>query len=108
MFVGTLGFTGLCERMGDGILSLLSRYLDLASEVVVYGGTIDKFITMLRWHSGERRSRTPTMRRAASLPHSASRSPAQITINSAHRSYEAYAKFNVLYETYACDSIRAR
>lgn len=45
MFVDIAGFTGLSERMGDRIVPLLSRYLDLASEVVVAnGGTIDKFI----------------------------------------------------------------
>ncbi|MBR0716880.1 adenylate/guanylate cyclase domain-containing protein [Bradyrhizobium liaoningense] len=45
MFVDIAGFTGLSERMGDRVVPLLSRYLDLASEVVVAnGGTIDKFI----------------------------------------------------------------
>lgn len=45
MFIDIAGFTGLSERMGDGIVGLLSRYLDLVSEVVVaHGGTIDKFI----------------------------------------------------------------
>lgn len=45
MFVDVAGFTGLSERMGDRVVPLLSRYLDLASEVVVAnGGTIDKFI----------------------------------------------------------------
>lgn len=45
MFVDVAGFTGLSERMGDRVVPLLSRYLDLASEAVVAnGGTIDKFI----------------------------------------------------------------
>jgi adenylate cyclase len=39
------GFTGLSERMGDRVVPLLSRYLDIASEVIVaHRGTIDKFI----------------------------------------------------------------
>ena len=45
MFIDIAGFTGLSERMGDRIVPLLSRYLDVASEVIVaHGGTIDKFI----------------------------------------------------------------
>jgi adenylate cyclase len=45
MFIDVAGFTGLSERMGDRIVPLLSRYLDVASEVIVaHGGTIDKFI----------------------------------------------------------------
>jgi adenylate cyclase len=45
MFIDIAGFTGLSERMGDRIVPLLSRYLDLTSEVIVAnGGTIDKFI----------------------------------------------------------------
>ncbi|WP_027552773.1 adenylate/guanylate cyclase domain-containing protein [Bradyrhizobium sp. Cp5.3] len=45
MFIDIAGFTGLSERMGDRVVPLLSRYLDLASEVIVAnGGTIDKFI----------------------------------------------------------------
>lgn len=45
MFIDVAGFTGLSERMGDRVVPLLSRYLDLASEAVVAnGGTIDKFI----------------------------------------------------------------
>lgn len=45
MFIDIAGFTGLSERMGDRIVPLLSRYLDLASEAIVAnGGTIDKFI----------------------------------------------------------------
>lgn len=45
MFIDIAGFTGLSERMGDRVVPLLSRYLDLASEAVVAnGGTIDKFI----------------------------------------------------------------
>ena len=45
MFIDVAGFTGLSERMGDRIVPLLSRYLDITSEVIVAnGGTIDKFI----------------------------------------------------------------
>jgi adenylate cyclase len=45
MFIDIAGFTGLSERMGDRVVPLLSRYLDLTSEVIVAnGGTIDKFI----------------------------------------------------------------
>jgi len=45
MFIDVAGFTGLSERMGDRVLPLLSKYLDVASEVIVAnGGTIDKFI----------------------------------------------------------------
>lgn len=45
MFIDIAGFTGLSERLGDRVVPLLSRYLDLASEAVVAnGGTIDKFI----------------------------------------------------------------
>jgi adenylate cyclase len=45
MFIDVAGFTGLSERMGDRVVPLLSRYLDIASEVIVAnGGTIDKFI----------------------------------------------------------------
>ncbi|MGJ4927654.1 adenylate/guanylate cyclase domain-containing protein [Bradyrhizobium sp. HKCCYLS2038] len=45
MFIDIAGFTGLSERMGDRVVPLLSRYLDLISTVIVdHGGTIDKFI----------------------------------------------------------------
>jgi class 3 adenylate cyclase len=45
MFIDVAGFTGLSERMGDRVVPLWSRYLDVASEVIVaHGGTIDKFI----------------------------------------------------------------
>ena len=45
MFIDIAGFTGLSERMGDRIVPLLSRYLDVASEVIdANGGTIDKFM----------------------------------------------------------------
>ena len=45
MFIDIAGFTGLSERLGDRVVPLLSRYLDVASEVIVAnGGTIDKFI----------------------------------------------------------------
>ena len=45
MFIDIAGFTGLSERMGDRVVPLLSKYLDVTSEVIVAnGGTIDKFI----------------------------------------------------------------
>lgn len=45
MFIDIAGFTGLSERLGDRVVPLLSRYLDVASEIIVAnGGTIDKFI----------------------------------------------------------------
>jgi adenylate cyclase len=45
MFIDVAGFTGLSERIGDRVVPLLSRYLDITSEVIVaHGGTIDKFI----------------------------------------------------------------
>jgi adenylate cyclase len=45
MFIDIAGFTGLSERMGDRVVPLLSRYLDVASEVIdANGGTIDKFM----------------------------------------------------------------
>jgi adenylate cyclase len=45
MFIDVAGFTGLSERMGDRVVPLLSKYLDIASEVIVANdGTIDKFI----------------------------------------------------------------
>jgi adenylate cyclase len=45
MFIDIAGFTGLSERMGDRVVPLLSKYLDVASEVIdANGGTIDKFI----------------------------------------------------------------
>src|SRR6202007_3344360 len=45
MFIASSGFRGLSERMGDRVVPLLSRYLDVASEVIdANGGTIDKFM----------------------------------------------------------------
>ncbi len=45
MFIDIAGFTGLSERMGDRIVPLLSKYLDIMSEIIVaHEGTIDKFI----------------------------------------------------------------
>jgi adenylate cyclase len=45
MFIDVASFTGLSERMGDRVVPLLSRYLDVVSAVIVAnGGTIDKFI----------------------------------------------------------------
>lgn len=45
LFADVVGFTGLSERLGEGIVPLLSAYLDMASRAVqAEGGTIDKFI----------------------------------------------------------------
>jgi len=45
LFADIAGFSGLSERLGDQIIPLLSRYLDLMSrEISAHGGTIDKFI----------------------------------------------------------------
>src|SRR6516165_1562888 len=45
MFADIAGFTGLSERLGDQIIPLLSKYLDIMSrEINSHGGTIDKFI----------------------------------------------------------------
>jgi len=45
MFADIAGFTGLSERLGDQIIPLLSKYLDIMSrEINSHDGTIDKFI----------------------------------------------------------------
>ena len=45
MFSDIAGFTGLSERLGDGVIPILSAYLDAMSrEVAGHHGTIDKFI----------------------------------------------------------------
>jgi adenylate cyclase len=45
LFTDIAGFTGLSERLGDGIIPILSSYLDTMSrEVNAHRGTIDKFI----------------------------------------------------------------
>jgi len=45
LFADIAGFTGLSERLGDRIIPLLARYLDVMSrEVSGHSGTIDKFI----------------------------------------------------------------
>ncbi|MEZ5820507.1 MAG: adenylate/guanylate cyclase domain-containing protein [Bradyrhizobium sp.] len=45
MFIDLAGFTGMSERLGDRIIPLLSRYLDVVSaQIQDGGGTIDKFI----------------------------------------------------------------
>src|SRR5204863_4663755 len=39
------GFTGMSERLGEGIIPLLSRYFDsVSAQIQVHNGTIDKFI----------------------------------------------------------------
>jgi adenylate cyclase len=45
MFIDLAGFTGMSERLGEGIIPLLSRYFDAVSmQVQRHNGTIDKFI----------------------------------------------------------------
>ena len=45
MFADIAGFTGLSERLGNAVVPLLARYIDLMSgEIDAHGGTIDKFI----------------------------------------------------------------
>src|SRR6185312_3463414 len=45
MFIDLAGFTGMSERLGDRIIPLLSRYLDVVSaQIQDHVGTIDKFI----------------------------------------------------------------
>lgn len=45
LFIDLAGFTGMSERMGDRIIPVLSRYLDVVSaQIQGAGGTIDKFI----------------------------------------------------------------
>jgi adenylate cyclase len=45
MFIDLAGFTGMSERLGEGIIPLLSRYFDSVSvQIQACGGTIDKFI----------------------------------------------------------------
>jgi adenylate cyclase len=45
LFTDIVGFTGLSERLGDGIVPVLSDYLELASTAIsTRNGTIDKFI----------------------------------------------------------------
>ena len=45
MFIDIAGFTALSERMGDRVIPVLSRYLDVVSETITAeGGTIDKYI----------------------------------------------------------------
>jgi adenylate cyclase len=45
MFIDLAGFTGMSERLGEGIIPLLSRYFDsVSAQIQQHGGTIDKFI----------------------------------------------------------------
>ena len=45
LFSDLAGFTGLSERLGDGIVPVVSSYLDLASTAIAdENGTVDKFI----------------------------------------------------------------
>jgi adenylate cyclase len=45
LFADIAGFTGLSERLGGGVIPLLSGFLDIISrEISGQGGTIDKFI----------------------------------------------------------------
>lgn len=45
LFADVAGFTGMSERLGKGIVPVISGYLDLASQAIeAEAGTIDKFI----------------------------------------------------------------
>ena len=45
LFIDLAGFTGMSERLGEGIIPLLSRYFDsVSAQIQQHGGTIDKFI----------------------------------------------------------------
>jgi adenylate cyclase len=45
LFIDIAGFTGLSERLGDGVVPLLGAYFDAMSrEIHAHNGTIDKFI----------------------------------------------------------------
>ena len=69
MFADIAGFTGLSERLGDRIIPLLSRYLDVMSaEINSHDGTIDKFIgdaVMAFW---ERPRPIPIMQSHRAMP----------------------------------------
>jgi adenylate cyclase len=45
MFADVAGFTGLSERLGEAVVPLVSRFLEVAAHAVEQnGGTVDKFI----------------------------------------------------------------
>jgi adenylate cyclase len=45
LFADLAGFTGLSERLGDGVVPIVGQFLELASRAVeAEGGTVDKFI----------------------------------------------------------------
>ena len=45
LFIDLAGFTGMSERLGEGIIPLLSRYFNsVSAQIQQHGGTIDKFI----------------------------------------------------------------
>jgi adenylate cyclase len=45
LFTDIVGFTGLSEQLGDGIVPVIGGYLELTSSVIArHNGTIDKFI----------------------------------------------------------------
>ncbi len=45
MFADAAGFTSLSERVGVGVIDIISRYLDVASRAVeANGGVVDKYI----------------------------------------------------------------
>lgn len=45
LFADLAGFTALSEKLGDDVVPIVSRFLDLASRLVVeHGGTVDKYI----------------------------------------------------------------
>lgn len=45
LFADLAGFTGLSERLGDGVVPIVGQFLELASQAIeAEGGTVDKFI----------------------------------------------------------------
>jgi adenylate cyclase len=45
LFADLAGFTGLSERLGDGVVPIVGQFLELASQAVeAEGGTVDKYI----------------------------------------------------------------
>lgn len=45
LFIDVVGFTGISEQLGDGVISVLTEYLELVSAAILErNGTIDKFI----------------------------------------------------------------
>ena len=74
LFADLAGFTGLSERLGDGVVPIVGQFLELASQAVeAEGGTVDKFIgdaIMAFWGAP---SPTPTKPCTPAAPRSRSR-----------------------------------